>query len=170
MKKYILIFIFALIHGFTAGLQAQETVVSGKISDKDGQELVGVAVIETGTNHATVSATDGSYKLTVSGKNARLEFRMLGYIPQEITVGSRTVIDITLEEEALNINEVVVVGYGTQKRATVVGSISTADASAIQKTGTTNLTQAIGGRSYWSTAWNVNTPRSTPRTSRISPF
>ena len=119
MKKYILIFIFALIHGFTAGLQAQETVVSGKVSDKDGQELVGVAVIETGTNHATVSATDGSYKLTVSGKNARLEFRMLGYIPQEITVGSRTVIDITLEEEALNINEVVVVGYGTQNRRRV---------------------------------------------------
>lgn len=53
MKKYILIFIFALIHGFTAGLQAQGTVVSGKVSDKDGQELVGVAVIETGTNHAT---------------------------------------------------------------------------------------------------------------------
>lgn len=146
MKKYILIFIFALIHGFTAGLQAQGIAVSGKVSDKNGQELVGVAVIETGTNHATVSAADGSYKLTVSGKNARLEFRMLGYIPQEITVGSRTAIDIILEEEALNINEVVVVGYGTQKRATVVGSISTADASAIQKTGTTNLTQAIGGR------------------------
>ena len=131
MKKYILIFIFALIHGFTAGLQAQGIAVSGKVSDKNGQELVGVAVIETGTNHATVSAADGSYKLTVSGKNARLEFRMLGYIPQEITVGSRTAIDIILEEEALNINEVVVVGYGTQKRATVVGSISTADASAI---------------------------------------
>ena len=146
MKKYILIFIFALIHGFTAGLQAQGVVVSGKVSDKDGQELVGVTVIETGTNHATVSAADGSYKLSVSGKSAKLEFRMLGYIPREITVGSRTTIDVTLEEEALNINEVVVVGYGTQKRATVVGSISTADASALQKTGTTNLTQAIGGR------------------------
>ena len=98
MKKYILIFIFALIHGFTAGLQAQGIAVSGKVSDKNGQELVGVAVIETGTYHATVSAADGSYKLTVSGKNARLEFRMLGYIPQEITVGSRTAIDIILEE------------------------------------------------------------------------
>ena len=72
MKKYILIFIFALSHGFTAGLQAQETVVSGKVSDKDGQELVGVAVIETGTIHSTVSATDGSYNLTVSGKNSKL--------------------------------------------------------------------------------------------------
>ena len=67
MKKYILIFIFALIHGLSVGLQAQERIVSGKISDRNGQMLVGVAVIEVGTNHAAVSTSDGSYKLTVSG-------------------------------------------------------------------------------------------------------
>lgn len=146
MKKYIWILVIALIHGFCTEAYAQGTTVSGRISDKNGQGLVGVAVIESGTNRAAVSDKDGNYRINVSGDAARLEFRMLGYLPQQIAVGRRTVVDIVLEEESLNINEVVVVGYGTQKKATVVGSISTAEGSVIQKTGTTNLTQAIGGR------------------------
>ncbi len=54
MKKYLFIFILALVHGLTVELQAQERIVSGKVNDKNGQGLVGVAIIETGTNHATV--------------------------------------------------------------------------------------------------------------------
>lgn len=147
MKKHIIIAItvlLTLVSGVSAW--AQNLVISGKVADADNNPLVGVAVMEKGVQNGVLTDENGMYKIAVGNSKAVLEFSCLGYLPKETTVGTRSVINVSLQEDAIGLEEVVVVGYGNQKKASIVGSISTAEGSDIQKTQTTNLTQAIGGR------------------------
>jgi TonB-linked SusC/RagA family outer membrane protein len=122
------------------------TPITGKIVDQNGQTVIGASVLEKGTTNGTTTDINGSFKLNVAGPNSVLVIAYIGFNSQEITVGSQTNIAITLVENVKNLNEVVVVGYGTQKRGSVTGAISSVKASDLQDQQLTRIDDALKGR------------------------
>ncbi len=98
--------------------------VSGNVTDEGGLPLPGVNIIEKGTNNGTVSDADGNYQLTVSSREAVLVFSCVGTVSQQVPVGSRDQINVKLVSDAATLSEVVVVGYGTQQKRDVTGSVA----------------------------------------------
>jgi len=98
--------------------------VTGKVTDDKGGGLPGVNVVEKGTSNGTSTDTNGEYKLTVAGNSSVLTFSFIGFVPQEVAVENRTTISIELKTEDKSLEEVVVVGYGTQKKVNVTGAVS----------------------------------------------
>jgi TonB-linked SusC/RagA family outer membrane protein len=125
---------------------AQSVQVSGKILDTTGFGLPGVTVLEKGTNTGTVTDVDGNYTITVSSSQATLVFSFVGYETQEIIVGNRTSIDLTLEESIGALDEVLVIGYGTQRERDLTSSISTIRPEEITRTPSPNAMQSLQGR------------------------
>jgi len=117
-----------LIMSGLCALHASEVMqninVTGKVSDNTGQGLPSVSVKIKDTSSGTITLADGIYNVTVSGSEAVLVFSYLGFITQEIKVGNRRTIDVTLLEDVFSIDEVVVVGYGTQKKENLTGAVS----------------------------------------------
>jgi len=119
--------------------------VTGTVKDENGIGLPGVYVLEKGTTHGTVTDDKGSYVVTVKDKNSVLIISYMGYITQEILVGDQTVINTILDPDISLIEEVVLVGYGTQKKNTLTGSVSTVNGAEIVKSPAMNVTTSIGG-------------------------
>lgn len=102
---------------------AQERVVSGKVtSSEDGSPLPGVNILEKGTNNGTATDTDGNFKVSVKD-NSVLVFSFIGYATQEIAVGAQSVINVSLQLDVTALSEIVVVGYGTQEKKDLTGSV-----------------------------------------------
>lgn len=119
--------------------------VSGRVLDEKGAPIVGANVIVKGTNTGTSTGSDGRFTLNVPA-DGRLLFTFLGYVPQEIEVGSRTVIDIRLKEESVAMEDVVVVGYGVQKKVNLSGSVASVDMENLGETrAITNMSQSLQG-------------------------
>src|SRR5690606_31211962 len=97
--------------------------ISGKVIADDGTTLPGVTVLEKGTSNGTTTDLEGQYDLSVNSTEAVLVFSYIGYTMQEVQVNNRSVIDITLQTDTQQLSEVVVVGYGTQRRQDLTGSI-----------------------------------------------
>lgn len=112
------------------GTQAvqQSVTVSGVITDKTGEPVIGANVLEKGTTNGVITDFDGNYTLTVSGGNSVLVFSYIGYKTQEITVGSQKKIDVVLVEDTEMMDEVVVIGYGTQKKGDVTSAVASVKA------------------------------------------
>ena len=128
----------------TFNLNAQQSV-TGVVSDASGA-LSGVNVTLKGSNVGVLSDADGKYSIRIPDNSAVLVFSLMGYSTQEIAVGSRTVINVILEEEAQEIDEVVVVGYGKKKKVDLAGSVATMNASDIQTVPVSSLSNALAGR------------------------
>jgi len=119
--KIFLIFIFILLghsENAVAFMQAQGNTVTGTITDSNGIPLPGVNVIEEGTSNGTQTDFDGNYSIEVSSNDAVLVYSFIGMIQVERIVGSQNVIDVAMETDQATLDEVVVVGYGTQKKFT----------------------------------------------------
>ncbi len=130
---------------FTFTSYGQQTV-SGKISSaEDGQGIPGVSVAVKGTSRGTTSDAAGNYKIVADGK-AKISFSAVGFISQEVEVGSKSSIDIKLVNDIQSLGEVVVVGYGTQKKSQLTGAISQISAKQITEMPLTNVGQALQGR------------------------
>ena len=142
MKK-LLIFILTLI--WTAQLSAQVTKVSGTVTDEKGLPLTGVNITEKSTTNGVMTDIDGKYIISLRTRNATLIFSFIGYTPQELVVGSDQ-LNIQLVPDVVSLTEVIVVGYGEQKKASVIGSISTASSAELKEMGTPNLSNALAGR------------------------
>ena len=102
----------------------QQRTVSGRVTDASGEALPGVNIIEKGTLNGAISDFDGKYTISVASSNSVLVFSFVGYTSQELTVGSQTTVNVTLAESAIGLDEIVVVGYGTQQKRTVSGSVA----------------------------------------------
>ena len=120
-------------------------VVRGVVSDSQGP-LVGATVMEKGTSNGTVTDFDGNYKLTVSNPDAILVVKYVGYLPEELGVSDMTVVNFKLQEDGHNLNEVVVIGYGTQRREAVTGSVANVSAEKLMENPSSNITQALQNR------------------------
>lgn len=124
---------------------AQQKPIKGTVVDATGEPLIGVNVSVKGTAIGIITDIDGKYTLEVP-TNATLVFSYIGYRTQELSVGNQTTINITMQEDTQNIDEVVVVGYGVQKKETVTGSVSTLKGDDLVKSPVANLSNAIAGK------------------------
>ena len=125
--------------------QAPKKVVSGTIKDSKGITLPGVSVVVKGTTIGTVTNAEGSYQLRVPDGAQTLVFSFVGMKPQEIEVAGRTTISVTLEEETIGVDEVVVIGYGTQSREMVTTSITKLDNKVLENIPYPNAASALQG-------------------------
>ena len=142
-SKSLLILMFFLLCSLSAA--AQKTV-RGTVSDVAGEPLIGVNVIVKGTTTGTVTDVDGNYTLQVPGNEAVLVFSYIGYTSVEVAVGNQTVINQTLSEDTHLIDEVVVVGYGVQRKETATGAVTSVKGDELIKSPVANLSNAIAGR------------------------
>ncbi|SIN65980.1 SusC/RagA family TonB-linked outer membrane protein [Algoriphagus halophilus] len=126
-------------------LNPEMVTVTGTVRDETGLPLPGATISVAGTTSGTVTNVDGEYSINVS-ENAELIFSYIGYTPQRITVGTQTVIDVTLQPDATALEEVVVIGYGTTKRSDLTGSVGSVDAESLQERPASSLNQAMAGR------------------------
>ncbi len=133
-----------LLSLLTSAAWAQRTV-TGTVTDGEGLPLTGVNVLVVGSSSGTVTGLDGDYSLTVP-EGSLLRFSYIGFTPQEVPVEGQSVIDITLGADANVIDEVVVVGYGSQRREAVTGAVSSIDADEVSALTVSNLGEAIQGR------------------------
>lgn len=158
MKRIIYLFLTSLLlfplYNLSAGnpellesVQQQEFTVSGTVtSGSDHLTLPGVTVVEKGTMNGVVTDFDGNFTIKVSGPNAVLKFSSVGFTTQEIEIKGKTKLDIILEENIEKLDEVVVVGYGVQKKADVTGAISTIKTEELASIPVTNVASAMQGR------------------------
>ncbi len=125
---------------------AQEITVTGTVTEAgENKGLAGVTIIEKGTTNGFVTDLDGNYIITIN-EGATLVASFIGFLTQEIEVGNRTTIDITMEIDVETLEEIVVIGYGAQRKSDLTGAVSLADPEEMQKQATNDLTQALQGR------------------------
>ena len=127
---------------------ASAQTVTGKItSGTDGSPLPGVSVLIKGTTSGTTTDADGRYSLNVPDlQNSILTLSFIGFKSQEVPVGNRTSIDVTLEEDVTQIDEVVVIGYGTQKRSDLTGAVGSVNEERLRERPASSLNQSLSGK------------------------
>lgn len=123
-----------------------QQVVSGKVlAADDGSPIPGVNVLEKGTSNGTVTDGDGNYRITVSG-GSTLVFSFVGYVTQESAVGTQSVIDVTLASDVTSLSEVVVVGYGSQEKKEITGSVVSLDPTSFNKGNVNDPSMLLQGK------------------------
>ena len=133
---------------FSLQMWGQNKEISGEVFDADGVPLPGVNVIVKNTSLGTVTDFDGQFSLRVPDKEGlTLEFSMLGFKKQEIPIGTKNEFNITLEEDTQALDEVVVVGYGSQKRSDLTGAVSTIDTKVLDSRPITDVARGLQGTS-----------------------
>ena len=126
-------------------LNADQLQVSGTVSDNNGQPLPGASIVEKGTTNGTQTDFDGNYTIALTDKKAILVFSYIGFVSQEISVQDKTVVNVSLKEDAAKLDEVIVVGYGSSKRNDLTGSIARADIESFKESPNTNILQSLSG-------------------------
>lgn len=126
--------------------QQQQRTISGNVTDLGGQPLPGVTVVVKGTTQGTVTNSDGNYNLTNVPEDGTLIFSFVGMRTQEVVIGSRTNINIRMEEETIGIEEVVAVAFGTQKRSELTGSVSSVNVNDLKDMPMTQLGEKLQGK------------------------
>ncbi|WP_128548163.1 SusC/RagA family TonB-linked outer membrane protein [Larkinella soli] len=142
-KRFFLL--VALLCCCLSVIAQQARTVKGKITDERNEGLPGVSIVLKGTTTGTTTDAGGQYTLNVPSDQAVLVFSFLGYESQEITVGNQTLLNITLKGDSKTLNEVVVVGYGTQSREVLTTSVSKLDAKVLENVPYANAASALQG-------------------------
>ena len=124
----------------------QEISVAGKVTDMDGIPLPGVNVIIKGTTTGTITDLEGDYSINVPDESATLVFSYVGYLVQEVSVGSQRSVDITLADDVIGLEEIVVIGYGTRKKANLTGAVATVQSDELEKITSINSTNLLEGQ------------------------
>ncbi|MCG8307734.1 MAG: TonB-dependent receptor [Cytophagales bacterium] len=125
----------------------QGITITGKvISSEDNEGLPGVNVVVKGTSQGTVTDVEGNYSLEVPEGESTLVFSSVGYIQEEVVAGTQTVINITLVPDITSLEEIVVIGYGTQKRSDVSGAVSSVKGEDLEKAPYNTIVQSLQGR------------------------
>lgn len=147
LKQYCRRMLIALLMVFFCGqIQAQTgKTISGTVTDADGMPLPGVTIIVQGTSNGTITDLDGKYSITAP-QGASLVFTFIGFDNQVVQVGAGSTYNVKMEENSQQLEEVVIVGYGQQKKASVVGAITQTSGETLQRAaGVTNLGAALTG-------------------------
>ncbi len=134
------IFLYAALPSFA------QKKVQGKVTGPDGKPVFGATVSVKGTSVSTTTSEDGSYSITVPGNSSVLEVTYVGNQTEELNVSDKTIADVTMKIQSSNLDEVVVIGYGTAKRKDLTGSVSSVSAATIEKLPVISATQALQGR------------------------
>lgn len=124
---------------------AQERQISGTVTDEKGETLPGVAVMVRGTETGTVTDINGEFQLSVPNTYDFLVFSYIGMVTKEVQIGTQTTLNIMMEPEAYGLDEIVVVGYGTQRRANLTGSVDMVTSERLEARPITNVSQGLQG-------------------------
>lgn len=143
--KILSTFLFLGISAYANVSYAQQKQVTGRVMDINGELLIGVNVVEANTLNGTVTDVNGTYVLKLTTDNPVLKFSYVGFKAKEVEVKKEGIIDVTLDENLEMLDEVVVVGFGTQKKASVVGSISSISPELLQKSPSRSLSNNLAG-------------------------
>jgi TonB-dependent starch-binding outer membrane protein SusC len=135
-------FLMMVIVSFYTSISIAQTQVKGNIKDVSGEPLIGVSIKEKGTSNGTVSDLDGNFAITTSKSNF-LQVSYIGYISQEIKAENGKTLQIVLQENSEILEDVVVVGYGTQKKVNLTGSVSAVTAKELANKPVTSTAQAL---------------------------
>ncbi len=156
MKKILLLsFFLMLLAGLDGALLAQGRTVTGKVTAADdGAAIPGVNVVVKGTTTGATTDSGGRYSISVPD-NATLVFSFIGLLSQEVAVGNRSTIDVRMTSDVKGLNEVVVVGYGTQNRKDLTGSVASINGDDIRTAPVQSFDQALQGRAA---GVNITTP------------
>jgi TonB-linked SusC/RagA family outer membrane protein len=127
-------------------IKEQNFKVSGTIIDENGQPLAGANILEKGTTNGAQSDFNGEFSLNVSNGNATLMVSFLGFLPQEFPVNNQTNISITLKEDAAKLDEVVIIGYGSQNKSKITGAVGFVDSEELEDAIFTDVSQVLQGR------------------------
>lgn len=119
---------------------------SGLVVDRQNEPLPGVTVVVKGSKQGVVTDIDGKYRINIPNKNAVLVFSFVGFQTQEVKVGGQTTVNVVLQDGVTQLDEMVVVGYGQQKKESVVAALSTISATTLKQTPASNLGVALAGR------------------------
>ncbi|RAK01929.1 TonB-linked SusC/RagA family outer membrane protein [Larkinella arboricola] len=125
---------------------AVDQTITGTVADETGARLPGVSVVVKGTSRGTTTDGNGQYRMTLQTGDAVLVFSFVGYTSQEIAVDNRSEINVSLVTDTKNLSEVVVVGYGTQKRSDLTGSVSSVKAAEVKNLPVRSVNEALQGR------------------------
>ena len=139
-----MLFVF-MVSFITITAQAQQSEVTGTVTDEDSSPLPGVSVLIKGTTTGSITDTDGIYKVTVENAEAVLVFSFVGYVTKEEVVGNRSIIDMPLTPDVTALDEIVVVGYGTQKKKDLTGAIASADLEAMDTQPNVSFLEGLQG-------------------------
>ncbi len=143
MKKAKLL-LFLLLSGFLLA-QAQEKTISGTVLDMNGLPVSSASVREKNTNNGTLTDDDGKFQIRVGSSKSVIQISMIGYAPQEIVVGDQASIDVALDLDNATLEDVVVVGYGTQKKVNLSGAVDQVKAKDLQNRPIANVSQGLQG-------------------------
>jgi TonB-linked SusC/RagA family outer membrane protein len=138
--------VFLLCLFMSNQVSAQNVTLEGTVNDAAGMSLPGVNVQEKGTKNGTSTDFDGKYKLKLSNAKAVVTFSFIGFKTKEVSVAGKSKIDVSLVEDSNNLNEVVVVGYGTTKKSDLTGAVSTISGNDLKKVPVANVAEALTGR------------------------
>jgi len=132
---------------YLAGTKAklQPLIITGTVTDENGEPLPGVSILIKGTTGGTVTNLEGVYTIEVNDRTTTLVFSYVGYITQEITVGDQTVINVTMAVDFLGLDEVVVIGYGTARKSDLTGAVTRANIEAFREQPNVSILQSLQG-------------------------
>lgn len=143
----ILLFVFAMCIPLSLSAKTMQRIpVTGVVTDDTGEPMAGVNIVVKGTTIGTMSDTDGKYTVQAPDRDAVLVYSYIGYISQEITAGNNTTLNVVMNEDTQQIEEVVVVGYGVQRRTTITGAVASVKGADINMSPVSNVSNALAGR------------------------
>ncbi|MBR7027584.1 MAG: carboxypeptidase-like regulatory domain-containing protein, partial [Bacteroidales bacterium] len=142
MSRCLAVLLLAII---SVGAFAQPRTVTGTVTDINGDPMVGVNVLEKGTLNGVVTDLDGRYSLQLGTSNPVIVFSFIGFLGVEESVGTRSVINVSMAEDKQNLDEVVVIGYGTARKIDITGAVTRADMTALENSPNVNVLQALKG-------------------------
>ena len=143
MKFSVLAILFFAVQGFAL---AQPRTITGTVTAQSGETLIGVSVQVQGTTIGSITNADGTYSINVPGDAETLVFSFVGMETQEIQTGNQTMIDVILAESLIGLDEVIVVGYASQKKINLTGSVSTIESDELVKVPSANISEILVGR------------------------
>lgn len=153
--------IFFLLPGVYA--QSQNSTVTGKVTDAGGTPLIGVSIMEQGTSNGTITDLDGNYVIKLSNEKSHLIFKYMGYTDQVVNPTGRTTIHISMAEDAVMLEETVVIAYGTKKRRDMIGSVAKIKSGEMVNMQGGRFENALQGRAAGVQVVNDGMPGSTPQ-------
>ncbi|RTE52956.1 TonB-dependent receptor [Arenibacter aquaticus] len=124
----------------------QQITINGAITDADGVPLPGANIVEKGTTNGVTADFDGNFTIGVANENAILVVSYIGYATKEIPINGQTTISVMLEESAAGLDEVVLIGYGTQKKSDLTGAVGSVSSDELQERPAASLTQSLSGK------------------------
>jgi TonB-linked SusC/RagA family outer membrane protein len=146
LKSKLKLSILSVLCLITFSVKAQNIQIQGTVKDDQGVTLPGVSVVLDGTQQGTVTDVNGKYAIKVASEKSILTFKYIGYLNEQIVIGTKKIINVTLHSSTSNLDEVVVVGYGTQKKSDIISSVASIKPDAATRNVTLDVGEMLRGK------------------------